>query len=227
MAPEVLRGEATTTSSDVYAFAIILYEVFSRKDPYPVDADLETVLKEVVKRKRRPIVANNMPANIAQLMKEAWHPDPDRRPSFDELARRFGHIDPSACNMDDMRRRGKDSSNKVLEDVFPPHIAKALREGKKIEPEHHDVVTIFFSDIVGFTNISSTLDPRDVMDMLDRLYTKLDNIAEEYELFKVETIGDAYMAGESKAREREREYVCVCVSMCAREREYVCVCVCA
>ena len=64
MAPEVLRGEATTTSSDVYAFAIILYEVFSRKDPYPVDADLETVLKEVVKRKPKKSCAETKFADL-------------------------------------------------------------------------------------------------------------------------------------------------------------------
>eukprot|EP00043_Microstomoeca_roanoka_P017580 m.184170 g.184170 ORF g.184170 m.184170 type:complete len:1326 (+) comp16663_c4_seq1:290-4267(+) len=193
MAPEVLRGEATTAASDVYSFSIILFEIFSRKDPYPAEADLETVLRDVVKRKKRPDIPSNCPENIAQLMKEAWHFDADRRPSFDELSRRFGHIDPSACRVEGYSLK-KDTSNKVLEDVFPPHIANALREGKKIEPEHYDCVTIFFSDIVGFTDISSTLEPRLVMDMLDRLYTKFDKLAEAFELFKVETIGDAYMA---------------------------------
>lgn len=68
-------------------------------------------------------------------------------------------------------------------------------QGKKVEPEHHDCVTIFFSDIVGFTDISTNLTPGEVSDMLDRFYTKLDALADEMELFKVETIGDAYMAG--------------------------------
>lgn len=54
-------------------------------------------------------------------------------------------------------------------------------------------VTILFSDIVGFTNISSTLAPKDVMDMLNRLYVAFDNLTTKHGLFKVETIGDAYM----------------------------------
>lgn len=62
-----------------------------------------------------------------------------------------------------------DSDDKLLEEVFPPHIAKALREGRKIEPESKECVTIFFSDIVGFTNISATISPLKVSDMLDRL----------------------------------------------------------
>lgn len=69
--------------------------------------------------------------------------------------------------------------------VFPKHIADALAKGRKIEPEHHDAVTIFFSDIVGFTDISRKLDAVDVMNMLDRLYLKFDHLAEELGMFKV------------------------------------------
>ena len=63
-----------------------------------------------------------------------------------------------------------------------------------MEAEHRDCVTIFFSDIVNFTSISSDLPPRKVADLLDRLYTKFDALSNAHEIFKVETIGDAYMA---------------------------------
>ena len=41
-------------------------------------------------------------------------------------------------------------------------VAAALREGRAVEPESYDCVTIFFSDIVGFTNISGILQPQEV-----------------------------------------------------------------
>ena len=88
----------------------------------------------------------------------------------------------------------REAGQSLLNDVFPPHIAKALQEGKKIEPESRAEVTIFFSDIVGFTNISSTLEPIKVSHMLDRLYQKFDSLSHKHDVFKVETIGDAYMA---------------------------------
>eukprot|EP00873_Tetraselmis_striata_P018919 jgi/Tetstr1/439183/TSEL_027628.t1 len=105
----------------------------------------------------------------------------------------------SSCVKPEPSRRGARQSldirkGNVLSKVFPQHIVEALASGQKIAPEHHDSVTIFFSDIIGFTDISRTMSPVDVMDMLDRLYLEFDTLAEREGVFKVETIGDAYMA---------------------------------
>jgi class 3 adenylate cyclase len=54
-------------------------------------------------------------------------------------------------------------------------------------------VTIFFSDIVRFTDLSRMLSAEKVCDMLDRLYIAFDELANKHEVFKVETIGDAWM----------------------------------
>jgi len=51
-------------------------------------------------------------------------------------------------------------------------VAAALREGRAVEPESYDCVTIFFSDIVGFTNISGILQPQEVCTFL-LLFDKL------------------------------------------------------
>jgi class 3 adenylate cyclase len=67
-------------------------------------------------------------------------------------------------------------------------------EGLKVEPESKQCVIIFSSDIVGYTELGGSMGPHLVMNMLDRLYTKFDVLSEKYDLFKVETIGDAYMA---------------------------------
>jgi class 3 adenylate cyclase len=59
--------------------------------------------------------------------------------------------------------------------------------------ETHDNVTVFFSDIIRFTDISRALSPVKVCNMLDRLYVAFDALAGKHEVFKVETIGDAWM----------------------------------
>ena len=60
--------------------------------------------------------------------------------------------------------------------------------------ENHDTVTIFFSDIVRFTDISRALSPVKVCNMLDRLYLAFDALANKHKVFKVETVGDCYLA---------------------------------
>ena len=69
------------------------------------------------------------------------------------------------------------------------HVADQLREGKKVAPEQRDLVTIFFSDVVGFTTISSELPAIKVSEMLDRLYERFDELSRKHDVFKVETIG--------------------------------------
>jgi Adenylate and Guanylate cyclase catalytic domain len=78
-------------------------------------------------------------------------------------------------------------TDSLLYSVFPKHVADALRNGQKVAPENHELVTIFFSDIVGFTDISSKLDPLKISDMLDRLYHSLDALSDYHDVFKVET----------------------------------------
>ena len=95
----------------------------------------------------------------------------------------------------DQMQRGENKTRKTVSlfDIFPRHIAEALRDGHQVEPIQREMVTIFFSDIVGFTDISAMMEPIKVAGMLDRLYTKFDALSQHHEIFKLETIGDAYV----------------------------------
>lgn len=151
MAPELLRKESANTSqSDVYSFGVILYEVFSRRDPYEGE-NAKEVLRLVADQKirKRPIPPRHMPDAVKTLMGDCLQDDPEKRPSCEELDTRLKRIDAETLDSNNqLAKKGK--SNVSLFDIFPRHIAEALRDGRTVEPEHRDSVTIFFSDIGRF-----------------------------------------------------------------------------
>jgi hypothetical protein len=62
---------------------------------------------------------------------------------------------------------------------------------------------LLFLQMIGYTTISSTLDPRKVANLLDRLYQEFDRLSDMHDLYKVETIGDAYMCCGNRKLSRE------------------------
>ena len=175
--------------SDVFAFGIVLFEVYSRQEPY-FGEDPDKVLIEVQHTHKRPFVPATMPKTVVQLMEDCWHKSAESRPPFDEIERRLRALTPSSCepmmvSTKSTKIASGDMVTSMLYDVFPRHIADALKAGQKVEPERREVVTIFFSDIVGFTTISSELDPEKVSTMLHRLYSAFDELANLYGIFKV------------------------------------------
>jgi len=81
----------------------------------------------------------------------------------------------------------------LLHRMLPPKVAEDLRAGRRVPPEAFDHVTIFFSDIEGFTKIAAAVEPIDIVHLLNVLYIVMDYCASRFPVYKVETIGDAYM----------------------------------
>lgn len=87
----------------------------------------------------------------------------------------------------------KRRADTLLYQMFPHSVAEMLKKKQQVPAEHFRSVTIFFSDIVNFTEMCSVMTPLQVTAMLDAVYGEFDERINRYDVYKVETIGDAYM----------------------------------
>ena len=96
MAPEVITNEYYTEKADVYSFGIILWEFWSRDPPYKGVKAKDVAKKVRANKTYRPIIPNDVPKEIAELMECCWDADPDKRPTFLEI---INFLDETIRNM--------------------------------------------------------------------------------------------------------------------------------
>lgn len=101
----------------------------------------------------------------------------------------------------------KQKTEELLYQFVPKSIALLLKEGQSVEPEAFDCVTVFYSDIVGFTSLSSESSPMEVIDFLSDLYLCFDETLEQYDIYKVDTIGDAYIVASGLPQRNDGKHV--------------------
>jgi guanylate cyclase len=102
--------------------------------------------------------------------------------------------------------RGRDAAQARVEtlllNVLPADIAQRLQSDPQSIADHFDEASILFADLVDFTPLSSRLDAREVVGLLDRLFTSFDELVDRYEVEKIKTIGDCYMVAAGVPRQR-------------------------
>lgn len=88
----------------------------------------------------------------------------------------------------------KDRSEELLLNILPYEVAEELKEKGKINAKHYDEVSVLFTDFVNFTSISEQIGEQEMLNELNICFTEFDRIMEKYDLEKIKTIGDAYLA---------------------------------
>ena len=90
-------------------------------------------------------------------------------------------------------QREHERSERLLLNILPQPIAERLKQKQDIIADGFPDVTILFADIVGFTKLSASISPAELVVMLNRIFSIFDRLSKECGLEKIKTIGDAYM----------------------------------
>lgn len=98
------------------------------------------------------------------------------------------------------REQGK--SERLLHNVLPREIAATLKEREGVIADHFDEASILFADVSDFTSMSAKLSPREIVSLLNEIFSHFDDLAERYGLEKIKTIGDCYMVAAGVPRWR-------------------------
>uniref|UniRef100_A0A1I7T5Z8 Guanylate cyclase n=1 Tax=Caenorhabditis tropicalis TaxID=1561998 RepID=A0A1I7T5Z8_9PELO len=153
--------------------------------------------------------------NLLILIRDCWNEDPLDRPSADVICNLLKNMMPKKGNLMDhvfniledyttnleveVEDRTKEltaekkKADVLLGRMLPKQVAERLKQGQTVEPEGFDSVTVFFSDVVKFTQLAAKCSPFQVVNLLNDLYSNFDAIIEEHGVYKVESIGDGYL----------------------------------
>ncbi|XP_015996831.2 atrial natriuretic peptide receptor 1 [Rousettus aegyptiacus] len=210
-------------AGDVYSFGIILQEIALRSGAFHLeglDLSPKEIVERVIRGEQPPFrpspALQSHLEELAHLMQRCWAEDPQERPPFQQIRltlRKFNRENSSnildnllsrmeqyANNLEELveertqaylEEKGK--AEALLYQILPHSVAEQLKRGETVQAEAFDSVTIHFSDIVGFTALSAESTPMQVVTLLNDLYTCFDAVIDNFDVYKVETIGDAYM----------------------------------
>jgi guanylate cyclase len=92
------------------------------------------------------------------------------------------------------RQDAQDQAETLLLNILPRSIAEKLKAKPQTIADAFSSASILFADVVDFTPLANNLAPTRVVEMLDRLFGHFDTLMERYDLEKIKTIGDCYMA---------------------------------
>ncbi|HNB54029.1 MAG TPA: adenylate/guanylate cyclase domain-containing protein [Anaerolineales bacterium] len=85
-------------------------------------------------------------------------------------------------------------SENLLLNILPQPIADRLKKGETVIADQYEDATVLFADLVGFTPLAANIPPNEVINLLNRVFSLFDHLADRYGLEKIKTIGDSYMA---------------------------------
>jgi len=122
------------------------------------------------------------------------HVPVENRDELGVLSQTFNDTVDSIREKTETIQRQTRENERLLLNILPEVIADRLRDGETTIADSFSEATVLFADLVGFTELSGTRGPQELVAMLNNLFTRFDESAQRIGVEKIKTIGDAYMA---------------------------------
>lgn len=136
--------------------------------------------------------------------------DLSRRDEFGELSNAFNNLMQDFTKKEQIIEYEKAEKNKLLLNLFPPSIAKRYKKGETTIADSYSNVSILIASIYGFEKATHGFEPEKVLFHLNEIINSFDDSAESFDIEKITTIGDTYMAACGLSNPR-LDYVSRCV----------------
>ena len=122
--------------------------------------------------------------------KAEWNSDDE----FGVLCRSFNLMIKSIRDNTELIEKKNRENEALLLNILPGEIADRLKGGENEIADSFADITVLFGDLVGFTVLSSNRSASEIVEMLNGLFSRFDEVASELRIEKIKTIGDCYMA---------------------------------
>ena len=137
-------------------------------------------VKQSIEKERRQQV--KLELKIAERTKEI-------RSKSEEIERQKKRLETQKHELE----KEKEKSERLLNNLLPKETASQLKNDGTSTARDFALVSVMFTDLVGFTRVAEDMSAKKLVSILDRFFRKFDEIIEEHDLEKIKTIGDAYM----------------------------------
>jgi class 3 adenylate cyclase len=116
-----------------------------------------------------------------------------RERELEALNRRLEGVLADLAEQHQLLQHEQAKSEQLLLNILPPPVGERLKQAPGVIADRFDAVTVLLADIVGFTELATGIAPEALVGMLNEVFSRFDQLAEQHGLEKIKTIRDSYM----------------------------------
>ena len=174
------------TSSIPVIFLSALDDVLDKVKAFDVGA-VDYITKPFQNKEVLARVANQLTIQSQQKLLQ------EQTQKLEELVERLQNEIKERQGVELALRLSQQKSDHLLRNILPSAIVENLKKGDGATAERFESATVLFADIVGFTSLAARISPLELVNFLNPIFSKFDQLTEKHDVEKIKTSGDAYM----------------------------------